>query len=132
MEVALLLLGTRLQVPFPKTLTDKVELAPFCTLESCTQKNSTSQHTSLGPISQTREIVCAPICTLKNCTLLYFEIFATMKQIYFLSKIGSRESIPAVHYESFFGKLSLSYVAHLLFFVLESWINHIPLDVAHK
>lgn len=55
-----------------------------------------------------------------------------MKQIYFLSKIGSRESIPAVHYESFIGKLSLSYVDHLLFFVRESWINHIPLDVAHK
>ena len=74
MEVALLLLGTRLQVPSPKTLTDKVELAPFCTLESCTQKNSTSQHTSSGPISKTivlvlREDVLAPICTLKK---LYF------------------------------------------------------------
>ena len=72
MEVALLLLGTRLQVPFPKTLTDKVELAPFCTLESCTQKNS--QHASSGPILKTivlvlREDVLAPICTLKK---LYF------------------------------------------------------------
>ena len=35
--------------------------------------------------------------------------------------------------DKFYLSLSLSYVAHFLFlFVLESWINHVPLDVAHK
>ena len=134
MEVALLLLGTRLQVPLPKTLTDKVELAPFCTLESCTQKNSTSQHTSLGPISQTREIVCAPICTLKNCTfVIFWNICNYETNLLFIQNRKQGIHFFSTLWAIFCWKLSLSYVAPFLFlFVLEFWTNHVLRDVAHK
>ena len=132
MEVALLLLGTRLQVPSPKKLLKKVPLHSIL-FKALLKKFYFSAHVLRSHFPDKRNCMCSNMYSKK----LYFVIFWNICD-YETNLLFIQNRKQGIHFFStlwtvFCWKLSLSYVAPFLFlFVLEFWTNHVLLDVAHK